>query len=220
MDVAAVKATVEPKDGIANRNDRVAPSQIVRIGDLKRLSTLANQWGRPPSRAKPNIMRELEVNEKSPQCQTQMMINANRTKAPVSPKMSMKICRTGCSTSLSTVVSKCWMEKRSEMIKKNPKMPDTPTDIRTPKGADQLAFCVSSLKCALASKPVIVYFSARRSASVRLRIPILNQKHVRIGSSRCHKLRHMPATLASPIRLHQSPCHHRRLRKRIWRTGG
>jgi|SRR3569833_1555483 len=40
IDVAAEKATVEPSDGMAKMNDSVAASQTVRIGDLKRASTL------------------------------------------------------------------------------------------------------------------------------------------------------------------------------------
>ena len=39
MDVAAEKATVEPSDGRARRNDSVAASQMVLMGDRKRSST-------------------------------------------------------------------------------------------------------------------------------------------------------------------------------------
>ena len=47
IEVAAEKATVEPSDGIARRNDKDAPSQMVRIGALKRASTLLKKKGRP-----------------------------------------------------------------------------------------------------------------------------------------------------------------------------
>ncbi len=67
MEVAAEKATVEPNDGIARRKERNAPSQMVRIGERKRASTLLKNCGRPPSRAKPNIIREFDVMEKRPQ---------------------------------------------------------------------------------------------------------------------------------------------------------
>lgn len=46
------------------------------------------------------------------------------------------------------------MEKSNETIRKNPKIDEIPTDIRTPSGAFQDALLVSSDKCADASKPV------------------------------------------------------------------
>lgn len=95
MEVAAAKATVLPKLGRARQKERKAASQTVRMGDLNLSSTLWKKWGIPPSRAKANIILELEVMEKSPQCQTQIMIRHIRTTAPSSPKMSMKIWRTG-----------------------------------------------------------------------------------------------------------------------------
>ena len=57
-----------------------------------------NREGRltiPPSRANANIILEFDVMEKSPQCQTQMMIRQKSTIAPSSPKTSMKIPSTG-----------------------------------------------------------------------------------------------------------------------------
>ena len=39
MDVAAEKATLEPRLGIARRKDRKAPRQTVRIGEAKRMLT-------------------------------------------------------------------------------------------------------------------------------------------------------------------------------------
>lgn len=47
IEVAAEKATVEWRDGSARRYERVAASQIVRMGDLKRASTLLKNRGRP-----------------------------------------------------------------------------------------------------------------------------------------------------------------------------
>ena len=47
IEVAAEKATVEPRDGSARRNESVAASQMVRMGDLKRASTLLKNRGRP-----------------------------------------------------------------------------------------------------------------------------------------------------------------------------
>lgn len=47
IEVAAEKATVEPSDGSARRNDKNAPSQMVRMGALKRVSTLLKKKGRP-----------------------------------------------------------------------------------------------------------------------------------------------------------------------------
>ena len=35
MEVAALKATVEPREGRARRNERVRASQMVRIGEWK-----------------------------------------------------------------------------------------------------------------------------------------------------------------------------------------
>src|SRR2546423_11529948 len=96
IEVAAKKATVEPRDGTASRKESVAASQMVRMGARKRLSTLWKNFGSAPSRLKANIIRELDVMEKRPQCQTQTIIRVMSTIAPFSPKMSMKICRTGC----------------------------------------------------------------------------------------------------------------------------
>lgn len=47
IDVAAEKATVEPKDGMARRKERVAASQMVRIGARNLTSTLLKNFGRP-----------------------------------------------------------------------------------------------------------------------------------------------------------------------------
>lgn len=131
MDVAAENATDDPKDGRASRKESVTASQIVRIGDWNRASTLVKKWGRPriawivrcvdsghivqgrgvrghvpPSRLKPNIIRELDVTENKPQCQTQIMTRTINKIAPVLPKMSIRIWTTGWPTSLSTVVAK------------------------------------------------------------------------------------------------------------------
>ena len=91
IDVAAEKATVDPRDGIAKRKDSVAASHTVRMGALYRLSTLLKKFGKPPSRLNPNIIRLLDVMEKSPQCHTQTMTSVIRAIAPESPKMSMSI---------------------------------------------------------------------------------------------------------------------------------
>lgn len=40
MEVAAAKATEEPRDGRARQKERVAASQMVRMGERKRSSTL------------------------------------------------------------------------------------------------------------------------------------------------------------------------------------
>ena len=58
MEVAALKATEEPREGMARRNASVAASQTVRMGLEKRASTLWKKDGRPPSREKPNIILE------------------------------------------------------------------------------------------------------------------------------------------------------------------
>ena len=50
MEVAAEKATAEPSEGSARQKESVAASQMVRIGDLKRASTLLKNGGRPGGR--------------------------------------------------------------------------------------------------------------------------------------------------------------------------
>lgn len=45
MEVAAAKATVEPREGRARMKAHRAASQTVRMGDLKRLSTLWKKDG-------------------------------------------------------------------------------------------------------------------------------------------------------------------------------
>lgn len=161
IDVAAEKATLEPREGIARRKERNPARQIVRMGAENFELTCVKKRGRPPSRANPNIMRELEVMEKSPQCQTQTMMSVMRAMAPFFPKMSIRIWRTGWPMSLATVLSKSWMEKRSETRRKKPKTAEMPTDIKTPSGAFQAALFVSSERWAEASKPVIVYWAIR-----------------------------------------------------------
>lgn len=47
MEVAAMKATVEPSEGRARQKESVAASQMVRMGDLNRVSTLLKKEGRP-----------------------------------------------------------------------------------------------------------------------------------------------------------------------------
>lgn len=47
MEVAAEKATVEPSEGRARQKESVAASQMVRMGDLNRASTLLKNEGRP-----------------------------------------------------------------------------------------------------------------------------------------------------------------------------
>ena len=161
MEVAAVKATEEPNDGIASRNDKNTASHTVLIGDLKRSSTLLKNWCRPPSRLKPNIIREFEVMEKRPQCQIHTMTNVIRAIAPLLPKMSIRICTTGWPIVLFTVFGNDWIENRRERIRKNPNSDDTPIDIKTPSGALQEALRVSSDRWAEASKPVMVYWLIR-----------------------------------------------------------
>ena len=111
----------------------------------------------PPSLEKANIILEFDVMENNPQCHTQIIIKHMSTTAPSSPKTSMNICKTGCPTVLVTVPSKSWMLKRKESSTKSPNRDEKPTDEMTPIGALQLAFLVSSDKCAEASNPVNVY---------------------------------------------------------------
>ena len=113
--------------------------------------TLLKKCGSPPSRLNPNIILEFDVIEKRPQCQTQTMIKVIKARAPLSPKISINICRTGCSYSLPTVPSKFCIEKRRDTRTKKPKRAEHPTDIRTPIGAFHEALFVSSDKCADAS---------------------------------------------------------------------
>ena len=161
MDVAAEKATEEPREGIARRKARMAARQIVRMGAPKCWFTLSKKGGRPWSRAKANIILELEVREKRPQCQTQRIMRVIRAMAPLFPKMSIRICVTGWPTGLLTVFGKSWMEKRRDSIRKKPNTPDTPTDISTPRGAFHEALFVSSDKWAEASYPVTVYWAIK-----------------------------------------------------------
>ena len=56
-----MKATAEPREGRARQKAQITANQIVRMGAWKRWSTLWRKVGMPPSRAKANIMRELEV---------------------------------------------------------------------------------------------------------------------------------------------------------------
>ena len=91
MEVAAENATVDPREGMARRKARKAAKQMVRMGALNLLSTWSKKGGRPRSRAKANIIRELEVREKRPACQTQQMMSVINAMAPLGPKMSMRI---------------------------------------------------------------------------------------------------------------------------------
>ena len=61
IEVVPLNATVEPREGRARRNEQPAPKRIVRIGEWKPRSMMCKRWGMPPSRAKANIMRELDV---------------------------------------------------------------------------------------------------------------------------------------------------------------
>lgn len=70
IEVAAAKATLDPRDGRARMKDKVAASHTVRIGDRNRSSTLWKKDGIPPSREKANIIRLLDVMENNPQCHT------------------------------------------------------------------------------------------------------------------------------------------------------
>lgn len=47
MEVAAEKATLEPREGRARMKERVALSQMERIGERKRSSTLWKKEGMP-----------------------------------------------------------------------------------------------------------------------------------------------------------------------------
>lgn len=72
--------------------------------------------------------------------------------------MSSSICNTGCPVGVSAVVAKSWIENRRHRIRKKPNTAEQMIDVRTPIGALQDAFRVSSDRCAEASKPVIVYW--------------------------------------------------------------
>jgi hypothetical protein len=174
IDVAAAKATEDPRLGKARMKERIAASHTVRMGERNLASTLwkngccfhvrlgagprgkSEERGRltmPPSRANANIMRLLLVMLKSPQCQTHTIISVNMTMAPSSPAISTKICKTGCAYGDASVASKSWIENRKAMRTKKPKIALKPTLLMTPIGALQLALLVSSDKCAEASKP-------------------------------------------------------------------
>lgn len=144
MDVAAAKATSDPRDGRERQKERNAPSQMVRMGDLNLLSMCAKNFGIPPSRAKANIMREFEVRLKRPAKKTQMIIRQKRTTAPSGPKTSTKIWSTGLPYEELRVRSKSWMEKRKASMMKNPNNDENPTLEITPIGALQDALRVSS----------------------------------------------------------------------------
>ena len=183
MEVAAAKATELPSEGRARQNARKAASQTVRMGERNLSSTLWKKFGWwgcqldfnvrtgekgkrghtiPPSREKANIIREFEVMEKSPQCQTQIMIRHIKITAPSSPQQSAKIWRTGCpKVPPVTVLSKSWIENRKLKITKKPNREENPTDEMTPIGADHEALRVSSDRCAEASNPVRVYWLMR-----------------------------------------------------------
>ena len=45
MEVAAVKATLDPRDGRERQKAKNAASQMVRIGEQNFLSTLWKKWG-------------------------------------------------------------------------------------------------------------------------------------------------------------------------------
>lgn len=95
IEVAAAKATEDPREGRDKQNAKKIASQMVRIGERNLSSTLWKKCGIPPSRAKANIMREFEVTENRPQCHTQIMMRHIKTTAPSSPKMSWRIWTTG-----------------------------------------------------------------------------------------------------------------------------
>ena len=154
---------------------RVAASQMVRIGLLKRLSTWWKKDGIPRSRAcetsasvtyrialghlpKANIILLLLVMLNSPQCHTQMIIKVNKAIAPSSPKTSRSICNTGWPVGVPAVRSKSCIENRRHKIRNHPKIDEKMMEERTPIGALHDAFRVSSDRCALASKPVMVYW--------------------------------------------------------------
>lgn len=61
MEVVPLNATVDPSDGRARRKEQPAPKRTVRIGEWKPRSMMWRRCGMPPSRAKANIMRELDV---------------------------------------------------------------------------------------------------------------------------------------------------------------
>lgn len=116
----------------------------VLIGLWKRASTWWKNLGRAPSRENANIIRLLLVIENKPQCQTHIMIKVISTIAPFVPKISSKICATGCPTLELTVPAKSWTEKSRARMRKKPNMEDTPIDMITPMGALQAALRVSS----------------------------------------------------------------------------
>lgn len=61
MEVEPRSANSDPRDGRARRKEQVAPKSTVRIGEWKPRSIMCKRCGMPPSRAKANIILELEV---------------------------------------------------------------------------------------------------------------------------------------------------------------
>lgn len=72
------------------------------------------------------------------------MLTRKATVAPVRPKASVKIWRTGTPVGVPRTLSKSPMQKRSVMIHKNPTTPTMAVPPKMARGARRPASCASS----------------------------------------------------------------------------
>src|SRR5436190_4452828 len=132
------------------------------LSGLTRRRTLEN--GRPPSRAKAKVMREVDVRAARPQRYCAMTMSTSSAHANVDGSTDFMVHGTTAAP-WATPSGTDGMASRMAAIITQPKRPETHTERTMPFGAFTAALTVSSLVCAEASKPVMVYAGSRNPSA-------------------------------------------------------
>src|ERR671936_2989243 len=149
--------------GIINANESTQIAATVLIGTRSAFETRRQIWcpGTARSRENANIIRDAEVTDAIVQkhCATTAMKSRNSAHLlPIDPsQIDWTMKRPVSSGPFADGIANVTATSRTK-----PKITDTTTDMTMPQAAPIEAWRVSSLMCAEASYPVIVYCAIRR----------------------------------------------------------
>src|SRR3954452_5418894 len=139
-------------------------AQTALTGTRSRFETWRQRlWpGTARSRENANIIRDADVTDASPQKNWATQAITSRNSAHLSP---IAVCQMYCTAKVywpAVLPTGPGIANVIATSRMNPNITDTTTDMTMPMAAEREAFRVSSLMCADASKPVIVYWAISR----------------------------------------------------------
>ena len=131
---------------------QIAVTGTCRVGLTCRIFV---ENGSPPSRANANITRDADVTVASPHRYCAIAMPTNNSAANAGGSTELMV-HTTTRSPCCAAVSRSGIASTMAHSMTQPKIPDTSTERRMPRGALYSALTVSSAVCADASKPVMV----------------------------------------------------------------